>query len=153
MCRRADRSGFTLIEVLVAFVVMATILSVLYRSTVQTRAGAFGFSARAQQEAVSLSLLAEFRARRELRDGSYAGTRDGRRWTLLASRMDLACQLPKGPEPAREAGRDGAGGGTGKPDRPVWEMQRLVLRVATAGRPLETEALHLVRQPRDAEAR
>ena len=129
--RRADRSGFTLIEALVAFVVMATVLGVLYRGTVQTRAGAVTFSARAQEEAVALSLLDEFRARRELHDGSYSGDRDGRHWTLLASRMDLADQLPKGAEPAR--------------DKPAWGFQRLVLRVATAGRPLETEAVHLVR--------
>ncbi len=142
--RGADRSGFTLVEVLVAFVVMAMVLSVLYRSTVQTRAGAFGFSTREEEETVALSLLAEFRSRRDLADGRYAGERDGRHWTLVASPIDLADQLPKGRKPAHEAG---------KSDRPVWRMQRLVLQVATAGRPLETEALHLVRPKPDAEAR
>ena len=153
--RSTDRSGFTLVEVLVAFVVMTTILSVLYHSTVQTRAGAIGFSDRVQEEAVALSLLAEFRARRELRDGRYAGDRDGRRWTLLANRIDLTDQLPTRLGPAHEIDRHGAGkDDTAKSETPVWEMQRLVLQVATEGRPLEVEALHLVRlTPPDPEAR
>ena len=137
--RCADRSGFTLVEVLVAFAVMATILGVLYRGVVQTRAGAAGFSVRTQEEAVALSLLADFRARRDLRDGSYAGNRDGRAWTLRASTMDLAGQLPKGMEVDKPD--------AGKPAKPVWVAQRLVLQVATSGRPLETEAMHLVRPP------
>ena len=142
--RWADRSGFTLVEALVAFAVMATILGVLYRGVVQTRAGAAGFSARTREEAVALSLLADFRARRDLRDGSYAGTRDGRPWTLRASPMDLAGQLPKGMEVDKpDAGRSDAG----KPAKPVWVAQRLVLQVTTSGRPLETEATHLVKRP------
>ena len=137
--RYTDRSGFTLVEALVAFAVMATILGVLYRGVVQTRAGAVGFSARAQEEAVALSLLADFRARRDLRDGSYAGTRDNRPWTLRASPMDLAGQLPKGMEVDKPD--------VGKAAKPVWTLQRLVLRVTTSGRPLETEATHLVKLP------
>ena len=137
--RWADRSGFTLVEALVAFTVMATILGVLYRGVVQTRAGAAGFSARTQEEAVALSLLADFRARRNLRDGRYAGNRDGRAWTLRASPMDLTGQLPKG----MEADKPDAG----KPARPVWVAQRLVLQLTTSGRPLETEAMHLVKLP------
>ncbi len=167
MCRRAesnkrrfaDRSGFTLIEALVAFTVMATVLGVLYRGVVQTRAGANGFAARTQEEVVARSLLADFRARRDLRDGSYAGTRDGRRWTLKASPMDLAAQLPAGDKalgadkvPSNPA--NAAGGNPGAPNsitgrteppKPVWVAQRLVLRVATGARPLETEVVHLVR--------
>ena len=143
--RWTDRSGFTLVEALVAFAVMATILGVLYRGVVQTRAGAAGFSDRTQEEAVALSLLADFRARRDLRDGSYAGTQDGRPWTLRASAMDLAGQLPK----SAEASKPDAG----KPAKPVWVAQRLVLEVTTSGRPLETEAMHLVKLPSGSEAR
>lgn len=172
MCRRAerregkryaDRSGFTLIEALVAFTVMATVLGVLYRGVVQTRAGANVFAARSQQEVVARSLLAEFGARRDLRDGSYAGTRDGRSWTLKASPMDLSAQLPKGdkalgadkaPPPAGSAAAPGPTvpvvppiPNRSEPPRPTWVTQRLVLRVATGARPLETEAVHLVRLP------
>lgn len=167
MCRRAeprrpryaDRSGFTLIEALVAFTVMATVLGVLYRGVVQTRAGANVFAARTQEEVVARSLIGEFVVRRDLRDGSYAGTRDGRRWTLKASAMDLSAQLPKGDRalgadkvpsgPAEAAG--GSPGGPGsppgrpEPPKPVWVAQRLVLQVATGARPLQTEAVHLVR--------
>ncbi len=177
MCRRAerdaprrsaDRSGFTLIEALVAFTVMATVLSVLYRGVVQTRAGANVFAARTQGEVIARSLLAEYRTRRNLRDGSYAGTRDGRRWTLKASRMDLKAQLPKGDKalgadkvPSDQANATGGGSGAasgstpvapdpvaGKPEppKPVWVAQRLVLQVATGARPLETEVVHLVRR-------
>lgn len=162
MCRRAerdpphrlaDRSGFTLIEALVAFTVMATVLAVLYRDVVQTRAGANVFAARTQEEVVARSLIAEFRDRRDLRDGSYAGTRDGRRWTLKASPMDLTAQLPKG-DKALGAGSGHASSANGstsplsgkpEPQKPIWVAQRLVLRVATGARPLEAEAVHLVR--------
>ena len=183
MCRRAerggrrrcaDRSGFTLIEALVAFTVMAMVLGVLYRGVVQTRAGANVFASRMQEEIVTRSLIAEFGARRDLRDGSYAGTRDGRRWTLKASAMDLSAQLPKGDkalgadtvasDPAKASVTDA---GAVKPDptkpgpakrdptKPVWVAQRLVLRVATGARPLETEAVHLVKltPPPDEDAR
>ena len=178
MCRRAergarrrlaDRSGFTLIEALVAFTVMATVLGVLYRGVVQTRAGANVFAARTQEEVVARSLLAEFGARRDLRDGSYAGTRDGRRWTLKASPIDLTAQLPKGdealgagnvplnPADANPANANPANASAANPNlanpnlakpepaKPVWVAQRLVLRVATGARPLESEAVHLVR--------
>ncbi len=142
--RYTDRSGFTLVEAMVAFAVMATILGVLYRGVVQTRAGAAGFSVRTQEEAVALSLLADFRARRDLRDGTYAGTSDGRSWTLRASPMDLASQLPKGTEVDKpEVDKPSVG----KPAKPVWVVQRLVLQVTTSGRSLETEAVHLVKPP------
>ncbi len=169
--RWVDRSGFTLIEALVAFTVMAMVLGVLFRGVVQTRAGADVFAARTQEEVVARSLIADFRARRDLRDGSYAGTRDGRRWTLKASAMDLKEQLPKGDkklgaDPAAAASTDAAkapnagvsdpgvpGPSTGRPQpsKPVWVAQRLVLRVATGARPLESEVVHLVKlAPSDA---
>ena len=169
--RWADRSGFTLIEALVAFTVMAIVLGVLFRGVVQTRAGANVFAARTQEEVVTRSLIADFRARRDLLDGSYAGTRDGRRWTLKASAMDLTEQLPRGDKKlgadpvaagstdaasASNAGVSGPGGpspATGRPQplKPVWVAQRLVLRVATGARPLETEVVHLVKlAPSDA---
>lgn len=157
MCPRAerrwrDRSGFTLVEVMVAFAVMALILGVLYRSVVQTSAGASGFSARVGEEIIAQSLIAEFRDRRDLRDGSYAGNRDGRRWTLRASLMDLAPQLPKGLAARDDAGASpaAASGGAAAPadkPKPVWVAQRLVLQVATGAKPLRTEVVHLVRLP------
>ena len=177
MCRRAehgaprrfaDRSGFTLIEALVAFTVMATVLGVLYRGVVQTRAGANTFAARTQEEVVARSLLAEFRARRDLRDGSYAGTRDGRHWTLKASAMDLSAQLPRGdkalgadkapsnPTSAATGGNAGVPNpitGRTEPPKPVWIAQRLVLSVATGARPLETEVVHLVRLAPEEDAK
>lgn len=146
--RWRDTSGFTLVEVMVAFAVMALILGVLYRNVVQTSAGAYAFSARLGGEIVAQSLLAEFRDRRDLRDGSYAGNRDGRRWTLRASLMDLTPQLPKGLAARGEAGAPPApGAGPAEASKPVWVAQRLVLQVATGARPLQTEVVHLVRQP------
>ena len=35
--------------------------------------------------------------------------------------------------------------GRSEPPKPIWVAQRLVLRVATGARPLETEAVHLVK--------
>ena len=139
MSRRADRSGFTLVEALVAFSVMAIVLGVLYRGVVDTRVGAIVFGQRMQAETVARSVLADYRARRDLREGSYAGNRDSRRWTLRATTMDLTQQLPKGMKPDANTGREA--------NHTVWIAQRLVLTVATGRRPLETEAVHLVRAP------
>ncbi len=48
-------------------------------------------------------------------------------------------QLPALPNPIT---------GRTEPPKPVWVAQRLVLRVATGARPLETEVVHLVRLAR-----
>lgn len=137
--RFADRSGFTLVEALVAFTVMATVLGVLYRGVVQTRVGAVGFAAHTRGEVVARSILADYAARRDLRDGTYHGTRDGRAWTLKATAMNLAGQLPKGEKPPVPPKPE-----PGQPPKPTWVAQRLVLSVATGARPLESEAVHLV---------
>ena len=63
--------------------------------------------------------------------------------------MDLTAQLPKGEKPPVPPKPE-----PGKPTKPTWVAQRLVLQVATGARPLETEAVHLVRlPPPEAEAR
>ena len=55
--RRADRSGFTLIEVLVAFTVMATLLVVLYRGVVTLRQGAVAFDDHTDRELIARAVL------------------------------------------------------------------------------------------------
>ena len=143
--RYIDRSGFTLIEVLVAFVVLTTLLSVMYRSVVVTRAGANAFDARTQGELVARAVFAEFLARRDLHNGSYSGERDGRNWTLTARPLDLAAQLPPLPPPPQlPPGSPAAGAGPNAAQKPRWVPQRIVVRVATSGRPLQIEAVHLV---------
>lgn len=135
--RSADRSGFTLIEVLVAFTVMATLMSVTYRSVVMTRGGAKTFDNRMREELIARSLFDEFVAVRDLHNGNYSGERTGHDWTLNARPLDLSAQLPPpSPRAIAKGGEDG---------RRSWVPQRLVLRVVTSGRPLELETVHLVR--------
>ena len=135
--RSADCSGFTLIEVLVAFAVMATLMSVMYRSVVVMRAGANAFDDRTLEELIARSLFEEYIARRDLRNGNYAGERSGHDWTLSARPLDLSAQLP--PPSARAIAKGGEDG------RRRWIPQRLILRVTTRGHPLELETIHLVR--------
>lgn len=150
--RLRDRSGFTLLEVLVALAVMGALMGVMYRSVVVTRAGAVAFGNRSRGELVARAVLADFSARRDLRDGFYRGDRDGLSWTLSARSLDLSAQLPAAPpsteaqgtaaamasETTRSASDDG---------QPVWTPQRLVLEVAGRGRPVTAEAIRLVREP------
>lgn len=153
--RFADRAGFTLLEVLVALTVMATLMGVLYRSVVVTRTGALTFADRAGQVAVARGLLAEFVARRDLRDGDYRGERDGRSWTLSARPLDLSHQLPTAPPPSAAQGQAAlvaAGALRSDDGAPRWAPQRLVLRVGTAPRVLELEAVRLARPPLRAAA-
>ena len=154
-CRAADRSGFTLLEVLVALTIMAAIMAVMYRSVVITRAGALAFDGRTRADLVARSLFADFLARRDLHDGFYHGDRGGLSWTLSAHRLDLTPQLPPPPPPSEAEGVDAAvaagsmkaaaeGGGM------RWQPQRLVLDVGDGGRPIEMEAVRLVRAAADS---
>lgn len=151
--RFTDRGGFTLVEVLVAFAVMATLLSVLFRGVVVMRAGSIAFDQRTHQEFVARAVLDDALAKRDLANGSYSGLREGSRWTLVAKSVDLSAQLPP---PDRRAETATAGQNQQgvqeqgkqeqkKDEKPTWVPQRLMVQVDTKGRPLEVETIRLVK--------
>lgn len=150
--RLRGNDGFTLVETLVAFTVMAMLLSVLFRGVVMMRSGSVAFDRRTHEELVARSVWDDAVANRELRNGNTSGLRDGHRWTLMAKSFDVSPQL--GVAPAAGLTRlPGPNGGTAPMATsaagagPVWIPQRLIVRVETEGRPVEIETIRLVKAP------
>ena len=154
LLRLRGNDGFTLVETLVAFTVMAMLLSVLFRGVVMMRSGAVAFDKRTHEELVARSVWNDTIANRELRNGTTSGLRDGYRWTLMAKPFDVSTQLGvataagltrlSGPN----AGTSSASATTPAADvGPVWIPQRLIVRVETEGRPVEMETIRLVKAP------
>jgi len=141
--RRRGTQGFTLIEVLVAFTVMATLLVVLYRGVVGLRQGASAFDDHSQRELVARAVLDEALAERGLTAGVHHGARDGRRWTIIAKTIDLSAQLP--PPAETNESKPGDDKAAQAKTKREWATQRLTVRVESQGRPLEIETLRLVR--------
>ena len=150
-----DTAGFTLLEVLIAFCVMATLLSVLYRGVVTIRQGAFAFDEHTDRELVARAVLDAALADRSMKPGTYHGLRDGRRWTIVARNVDLTAQLPQPsdagvktndtkPADPSQPPSPGAQAAEAK-DKPEWATQRLLVRLDSPGQPLEVETLRLVR--------
>ena len=151
--RWRDASGFTLIEVLIAFCVMATLLSVLYRGVVTMRQGANAFDEHTDREIVARAVLDSALADRTMKPGTYHGTRDGRRWTIVARNIDVRGLLPPPADDGTKSNGPGQpatpGAAADKPgaaaDKPEWTTQRLLVRLESPGLPLEVETLRLVR--------
>ena len=152
--RFKDQGGFTLVEVLVAFTVMAVLLSVLFRGVVVVRAGSQAFDDHTDEELVARAVLGDALAARDLANGTTTGLRDGLRWTLAAKPIDLSGQMPPPTSTAKADATAPAGAAqTGQPapapgkkdDKPEWATQRLVVRVGTAGRPLEIQTIRMVK--------
>ena len=147
--RWRDDAGFTLLEVLIAFCVMATLLSVLYRGVVTMRQGANAFDEHTDREAVVRAIFDAALADRTLKPGTYHGIRDGRRWTIVARNVDLTAQLPRPAEDGKKPNDQtqpppDPRAGEHK-DKPDWATQRLLVRLDSPGLPLEIETLRLVR--------
>ena len=144
-----ETAGFTLLEVLVAFTVMATILVVLYRGVVTLRQGAEAFDDHTAREIVARAVLDEALADRDLATGIHHGIRDGRRWTIVAKPIDLSAQLPPPAEAAQakpgQPAPPPAPPGAKPPEKREWATQRLTVRIESRGKPLEIETLRLVR--------
>ncbi|HUQ27891.1 MAG TPA: prepilin-type N-terminal cleavage/methylation domain-containing protein [Usitatibacter sp.] len=87
-----SQRGFTLIEVVVAFVLLALVLSVSFEifSTGMARAG--GLQERAQALVVAQSRLAMTGAEEAIKEGVTSGESEDRRfqWTVTVARADAA---------------------------------------------------------------
>lgn len=98
---RATSAGFTLIEALAAFAIVAVLSLVVQRGVVQSRAGLVAVEDRLAAERVARSLLAEPVRIADVGRGGRSGTLDGYRYVIRLAAQELA--LP-------EAGRGADGG-------------------------------------------
>lgn len=124
--RTQPRAGFTLIEALAAFAILATVTVVVHRGVVAATTSADRAAGTAAAVRVARTVLATPLSRAT---PVVAGSQDGLGWTLTTSAL---------PFPTATVGPDG--------DRASWTPVRVRLAVATgAGRTLEVESVRLVR--------
>lgn len=132
MRRDTPTSGFTLIETLVAMMVLALLAGVLLRGVVAARDDAAWSADRAAGTLLATSVLDEAVGNRLLRDGAYRGERDGRHWVLTAAPAGRAVRLPP---PQADA------------PPPSWRPQRLTVTVESPRRPVVLETVRLAAMP------
>lgn len=101
--RRDASGGFTLIEALVAFAIVAAATVVVQRSLVQSRLGTGRTSALSGPEWIARSLMAEPLSDNDLREGGRTGLAEGHRYAIRLT-------------PLAEPEPDGAAGAA--PERP-----------------------------------
>jgi hypothetical protein len=133
--------GFTLIEALVAFAIVAALGLVVQRGLIQSRVGWAAVEDRTGAERLARSLLEEPLTPAAVAAGGREGVTDGRRWRVGLQTLDLP--LPSPPEPA-----DGAPQQQPAQEGPRWLPLRVRIEVATArGRPVEVETVRLAPFP------
>ncbi len=134
--RFSGRDGFTLIEALAAFAILAMLTLVVQRAFIVATSGLARVDDRVAAEQVARTLLAEPLGRNALASGQRSGVADGHPFTVRFETLDLPA--PAGPpEPKRDASPNSAA-----PER--WRPVRVSIRVETArGRPLEIETVRL----------
>ena len=166
--RLRGRDGFTLVEVLAAFAILAMLTVFVQRGVVMAKMGLVRADARIAAERVAETLLAEPFGQDPSARGSRSGVADGLRWTVRVEPLDMPAA--GGPPPARKpppaqasAGRAANASGSGnaaatagspppvggaenaRPEETArWRARRVTVEVATApGRVLEVEAVRL----------
>lgn len=138
--RAKGDDGFTLIEALVAFAIVAALSLVVQRGLIQSRIGWAAVEDRTGAERLARSLLEEPLTPAAVAAGGREGVTDGRRWRIGLQNLDLP--LPRPPEPE--------GGAPPQPaqEGPRWLPLRVRIEVATArGRPVEVETVRLAPFP------
>ena len=160
MSRQDARAGFTLIETLVALLVLSIVMVVAQRGFVTARLGLDRAQSTFAAEAVARSIVETQLDLLAAAPGVRTGETDGLAWTVTAEPIVLP--LPPAPPPAPTS-QSSAGGqqsqaqGQSQNDAQAderkqaeeaakWRPMRVTVRVANgAGRPLTIETLHLVK--------
>ena len=156
--RLRGRDGFTLVEALAAFAILALLTLVAQRTLVMARTSLAAADARIEAERVARTLLEEPVARTFARSGSRSGVTDGRRWTVTAEPLALPAARPAAPTPKAGAApmadpaatRDPAATANPvlrtNPAPAAWRPLRVTIRVETTpGRTLAVETVRLAR--------
>ncbi|WP_232630719.1 prepilin-type N-terminal cleavage/methylation domain-containing protein [Methylobacterium sp. Leaf118] len=139
--RTRARDGFTLIEALVAFAVVAAISLVVQRGLIQSRVGWAAIEDRSAAERLARSLLAEPLTPAAVAAGAREGVTDGRRWRIALESLDLPLPALPG-EPGAEAAPPA------QEEGPRWRPLRVRIAVTTVrGRPVEVETVRLAPFP------
>ncbi|MBH0237855.1 prepilin-type N-terminal cleavage/methylation domain-containing protein [Methylobrevis albus] len=131
---RSPRAGFTLIEALVAFTVVALLAIAAQRAVVTARSGIERTAAFTAAEQVARDLLDLSPEPGWLSAGGVSGETLGRRWTVRAEVLGLAA--PPRPQ--------GAGNGPDAGARAEWRPLRVFIRVDTGGGVLAVETVRLL---------
>lgn len=143
--KRAGRDGFTMVEVLVALVVLSLVMVVTVRGVVEARTGLERAGATVAAEALARSIVETELDRLAPKPGVVSGVTDGIDWTVTAETIDLP--LPAPPPPQQPTGGT-AGQQADAPAEPSAKWLPLRVRVSVAngrGRPLMVETVHLAR--------
>lgn len=129
--RLRGTDGFTLVEALAGFAILAMLTLVVQRGLVMAKTGLVRSHDRIAAEWVAQTLLAEPLGREVTRSGSSSGTAGGLAWTMRIEPLDLPV--------VRAAQKKDAGA-------PGWRPMRVMLQVATGpGRTLDVETVRLAR--------
>lgn len=164
MSRRDARAGFTLIETLVALLVLSIVMVVAQRGFVTARLGLDRAQSTFAAEAVARSIVETQLDLLAAAPGVRTGETDGLAWTVTAEPIVLP--LPPAPPPAptsqsstggQQSQAQGQSQGQSQADAQAeerkqaeeaakWRPMRVTVRVANgSGRPLTVETLHLVK--------
>jgi prepilin-type N-terminal cleavage/methylation domain-containing protein len=158
--RQDARAGFTLIETLVALLVLSIVMVVAQRGFVTARLGLDRAQSTFAAEAVARSIVETQLDLLAAAPGVRTGETDGLAWTVTAEPIVLP--LPPAPLPAPTSqsstgGQQSQAQGQSQGDAQAeerkqaeeaakWRPMRVAVRVANgAGRPLTIETLHLVK--------
>lgn len=152
MTRGGPRAGFTLIETMVALVVLAVVIVAAQRGFVTARLGLERAQSTLAAEAVARSIVETQLDILAAAPGVRQGATDGLAWTVTTEPIVLP--LPPPAAPPAPAGRGGQGGdpAEGKDaqkeaeEASKWRPMRVTVAVANgAARPLTVETLHLAK--------
>ena len=127
--RLGGRDGFTLIEALAAFAILAMLTLAVQRGLVSAKTALLRADQRIAAERVAASLLAQPIGRPAARGATRSGTTDGYRWTMRFEPLDLG--VASAAQPAAEKAAQ-------------WQPWRVIIQVAAPpGRMLELETVRL----------